>query len=132
MIRRSRIALAAAALCMALCSGQALAAKAVCVEADIADHVQHLEAQHFREDVCRCTGDQVMLRVTPGVRKNVGTISTGDGIQILDTYDVWAKVLVVSRAPANLKTKCGRIGWIGMEYIECGCEATASEAETME
>ena len=69
-----------------------------------------------------------MLRETPGVKKNVGSIGVGDGVRILETFDTWAKVIVVSAAPANPKTECGMIGWIGMEYISCGCEATAGEA----
>ena len=128
-MRQGRGMIAAAALCMALFCGCALAEQnGIGRMTDMTLHAQHLEQNHFRQTVCRCTGDNVLLRETPGVKKNVGSIGVGDGVRILETYDVWAKVLGVSQAPANRQTERGMIGWIGMEYISCGCEATAGEA----
>lgn len=128
-MKRSRAIIAGAALCMALLYGCAAAEQSGAeIVTDMALHAQHLEQNHFRQTVCRCTGDNVMLRETPGVKKNVGSIGVGDGVRILETFDTWAKVIVVSAAPANPKTERGMIGWIGMEYVSCGCEATAGEA----
>lgn len=131
MNTKLKAAALAAALGMIFCTGAAQAAKVghIETEEDLALHAQHLEENHFRDGVCWNTGDNVMLRTSPGVKKNVGKITQGQAVRILETFDVWAKVIVLSSSQDKAAADIGMVGWIGVEYIDCGCgESTPAEA----
>lgn len=132
MSKKKKAIAMAAALGMIFCTGAAQAVRVgyIETEADLAYHAQHLEEKHFRDGVCRNTGNNVMLRTSPGVKKNVGKIAVSQAVRILETYDSWAKVIVLSNSTDNAAADLGMVGWIGVEYIDCGCDEEAYYAES--
>lgn len=124
-----KIAALAAAMMIYL-TGTAAAAKVGYIEseADMAYHAQHLE-QHLRGDLCTNTGEHVLLRKTPGDAFCVGRMEPGERLRIIDLFSTWAKIEIMQKTPENDESGYGMVGWISVEYIDCGCDAAAYHGE---
>ena len=128
-----RRALAAAALLGMLFWQTAQAAKVSYVEktGDTAYHLAHLLA-HEEDTLCICTADEVKVRVAPGSEDMYGRMMIGDRFIIIDHYENWLRVKVISVNGRHGEIRRNMTGWVNPAYTDCSCDETAYYAAQAE